>query len=109
MTTYTAERFTGLINTGQVADEANPSNTNELIYHLWPDHKSIFFYDRERLNFYQDQENDDLRGERKLDSIIGLMETKWARMDRYWFQKNRHLDQKMRKKKDAPGVGQPAQ
>lgn len=43
-----------------------------------------------------------MRGERKLDAIIDTMETKWDRMDRYWFQKNRHLDQKMRKKKDSP-------
>ena len=69
---------------------------------LWPDRQSIFFYDKERLREYQEQEEQDLRGERKLDSIIDIMEMKWERMDRYWFQKHRHLDQKMRKKKDDP-------
>lgn len=47
-----------------------------------------------------------MRGERKLDVIIDTMENKWDRMDRYWFQKNRHLDQKMRKKKDMPTYNQ---
>ena len=70
--------------------------------HLWPDHKSIFFYDKERLREYQGQEEADLISDRKLDTIYDLMEMKWERMDRYWFQKHRHLDQKMRKKKEYP-------
>lgn len=85
--TYEPEKFSGLVEASHDDAEAG-----EQVHHLWPDHKSIFFYDKERLAFYQNQEDEDQRGERKLDSIIGLMETKWARMDRYWFQKHRHLD-----------------
>ena len=78
-----------------------------MIY-LWEDRTSIFYYDKERLRDYQEQEEQDLRGERKLDSIIDIMEMKWERMDRYWFQKHRHLDQKMRKKKDDPNFAPPS-
>ena len=64
--------------------------------------QSIFHFDPAKLGQYLDTDRANMRGERKLDSIIDTMETKWDRMDRYWFQKNRHLDQKMRKKKDYP-------
>jgi hypothetical protein len=74
----------------------------ELVNHLWDDEQSIFHFDVNKLEDYLDSDRANMRGERKLDAIIDTMETKWDRMDRYWFQKNRHLDQKMRKKKDSP-------
>jgi len=45
-----------------------------------------------------DQETSSERQGRKLDSIIDMMTEKWDRMDRYWFQKNRFLDHKMRQR-----------
>ena len=35
--------------------------------------------------------------ERKLDYILDAIKNKWERMDRYWFQKNKHLDLKVKK------------
>lgn len=84
------------------ANARSPQAREEVVACLWEDRQSIFFYDRDRLAQYQEQEEQDLRGERRLDSIIDIMEMKWERMDRYWFQKHRHLDRKMRKKKDCP-------
>ena len=80
--------------------------TVELVNHLWDDEQSIFHFDSNNLEQYLDSDRANMRGERKLDAIIDTMETKWDRMDRYWFQKNRHLDQKMRKKKDSPNYPQ---
>jgi hypothetical protein len=47
-------------------------------------------------------------GERNLAQIINIMEVKWQRMDRYWFQKHRRLDRKMRTKKDNVSYPGPA-
>ena len=64
--------------------------TVELVNHLWDDEQSIFHFDSNNLEQYLDSDRANMRGERKLDAIIDTMETKWDRMDRYWFQKNRH-------------------
>lgn len=76
----------------------------EYVQDIWDDHESIFYFDPDpdKLQQYLDIDRANVGGERKLDSIIDTMDTKWDRMDRYWFQKNSHLDQKMRKKKDSP-------
>jgi len=107
------ERSSGLLAEARNDDAAGPRGPDQLPFQeqvrcLWPGHQSIFYYDKERLDEYQEREERDLRGERKLDSIIDVMEMKWERMDRYWFQKHRHLDQKMRKKKDDPSFAPPS-
>jgi len=71
---------------------ANLMPPREFVNHLWDDMLSIFHFDISKLDEYLDTDRANMRGERKLDSIVDTMETKWDRMDRYWFQKNRHLD-----------------
>jgi len=102
MRTYTVETSSGLVR-GATLDT---SPQNEMVPNLWSDNTSIFFYDRDRLQDYINQERlQDMSGERGLAQIINIMEMKWQRMDRYWFQKNRHLDRKMRTKKEAGSNG----
>ena len=76
----------------------------ETAKYLWDDQQSIFFYDKERLNEYLGPERpNDNCGERNLAQIIYIIEIKWTRMDRYWFQKHRFLDKKWRiRSKMAP-------
>ena len=76
----------------------------EMVPNLWSDNQSIFFFDPARSKEYLEQDRpQDITGERGLSEIIRLMDLKWHRMDRYWFQKNRHLDRKMRTKKEGGG------
>ena len=99
---YSVERSAGLVQPseprdGEAPTTGNPQNwgqgsaqaghyRDEEVRFLWPaDRQSIFYYDPERLNEYLQQEEHESRVERRLDSIIDIMETKWARMDRYWF------------------------
>lgn len=78
-------------------------NSRETVPHLWDDHSSIFAYDRDNLRHYLErlERMQDNGGERNLAQIINIMEVKWQRMDRYWFQKHRCLDRKKRTKKDT--------
>lgn len=71
----------------------------ETVVDIWDDHASIFTFNARRTNEYleSDKVNSSLE-ERRLDSIIEAMKMKWDRMDRFWFQKNRHLDLKVKKK-----------
>ena len=85
-----------------------PPYLEEVVKYLWDDAQSIFYYDKELVNEYLGPERpNDNGGERNLAQIIDIMEVKWTRMDRYWFQKHRHLDRRWRtRSKVAPQANQ---
>lgn len=72
----------------------------EQVPHLWDDHTSIFTFDPNMYMEYLRADMNRAGEEQKLDDIIKTMIKKWDRMDRFWFQKNRHLDWKVKKKTD---------
>ena len=102
METYVPETSLGL----RVADQRPQAEQSsrrydlqETVVDIWDNHESIFTFNPARANEYleSDKINANLK-ERRLDSIIEAMKMKWDRMDRFWFQKNRHLDLKVKKK-----------
>lgn len=115
---YQVETSTGLLRNRPVPEqdvESLTTNTNglttrELVQHLWDDHQSIFYYEKDLLRQYLEHQErmQDNGGERNLAQIINIMDVKWQRMDRYWFQKHRRLDRKMRTKKDNVSYPGPA-
>lgn len=76
----------------------------ESIGDIWDNNVSIFHFKSDKVDEYLEQ---DLMGsgpeERKLDFILDSIKSKWERMDRYWFQKNKNLGLKVKKQhKDQP-------
>ena len=98
--TYQVEEYSGLLpeQKRRAPEYANvPVGRRELLKHLWDDEVSIFQYQRDVHSVVEVREEIlEMGEERTLEQINNIMDQKWQRMDRYWFQKNRHLDRKMR-------------
>lgn len=97
---YQVEEYAGLLSE-QARRQPEYSNVpiarREQLRHLWDDETSIFQYQRDVHSVVEVREEIlEMGEERTLEQINNIMDQKWQRMDRYWFQKNRHLDRKMR-------------